>query len=134
MAIVGRPIMARAHLPTTCRRAPTPHCLATGDRVRVVSEVVSKGVATLGMRGTVLDMWEQDAENWGSCCELDAACAASVTVRLDPPLGYYEISEVQRLDRSHTGDLVEGEEVRVCSDVGAKGIPNTNGMTGAASL
>ena len=32
------------------------------------------------------------------------------------------------------GQIVEGEEVRVCRDVGAKGIPNTNGMTGAASL
>ena len=102
--------------------------------MKVISDVASKGVATLGMRGTVLDMWEQDAENWGSCCELDPACAASVTVRLDPPLGYYEVSEVQRIDGSRTGDLVEGEEVRVCSDVGAKGIPNTNGMTGAASL
>ena len=115
-------------------RAPAPRCLATGDRVKVISDVASKGVATLGMRGTVLDMWEQDAENWGSCCELDPACAASVTVRLDPPLGYYEVSEVQRIDGSRTGDLVEGEEVRVCRDVGAKGIPNTNGMTGAASL
>ena len=120
--------------PAARRRAPAPSCLATGDRVKVISDVASKGVATLGMRGIVLDMWEQDAENWGSCCELDPACAASVTVRLDPPLGYYEVSEVQRLDGSRTGDLVEGEEVRVCRDVGAKGIPNTNGMTGAASL
>jgi hypothetical protein len=115
-------------------RAPAPLCLATGDRVKVISDVPSKGVATLGMVGTVLDMWKQDAENWGSCCELDPACAASVTVRLDPPLGYYEVSEVQRIDGSRTGDLVEGEEVCVCRDVGAKGIPNTNGMTGAASL
>ena len=120
--------------PAARRRAPAPRCLATGDRVKVISDVASKGVATLGMRGIVLDMWEQDAENWGSCCELDPACAASVTVRLDPPLGYYEVSEVQRIDGSRTGDLVEGEEVRVCRDVGAKGIPNTNGMTGAASL
>ena len=106
-------------------------------------------------------------------------------MRLDPPLGYYEVNEVMRLDRSRTGDLVEGEEVRVhgicacacvcarahararasasscardgnspsdeylhllgfsgpatclqvrvCRDVGAKGIPNTNGMTGVIS-
>ena len=123
-----------AHCLHVASRAPAPRCLATGDRVRVISDVVSKGVATLGMRGTVLDAWEPDAENWGSCCELDPACAASVTVRLDPPLGYYEVNEVQRIDGSRTGDLVEGEEVRVCRDVGAKGIPNTNGMTGAASL
>ena len=100
-----------AHCLHVASRAPAPRCLATGDRVRVVSDVVSKGVATLGMRGTVLDAWEPDAENWGLCCELDPACAASVTVRLDPPLGYYEVNEVQRIDGSRTGDLVEGEGV-----------------------
>ena len=101
--------------------------------MRVTQDVAAKGVATRGMRGTVLDMWEQDKENWGSCCELDKDAAASVTVRLDLPLGYFELNELERLDRSRKGDLAEGEVVQVCRNVSAKGIPNAQGMIGTVT-
>lgn len=135
LAVASQQLSLALRLPSrSIRRAPPPLCLATGDRVKVTKDVAAKGVATtLGMRGTVLDAWEQDAENWGSCCELDPACCASVTVKLDPPLGYFEPNELERLDRSRKGDLVEGEEVRVCRDVSAKGIPNALGMTGTVT-
>ena len=44
--------------------------------------------------------------------------------------GYYATNELERLERGKTGELVEGDEVRVCRDVAAKGIPDTNGMVG----
>lgn len=110
-------------------RLAAPRCLAPGDRVKVIEAVRARGVAsTLGFKGTVVDVAEEDAENWGVCCQVDAESA--VKVRLDRPTGYYEHSEVERLDRSRTGDVEEGEEVRVCKEVGAKGMPDTCGLTG----
>ena len=53
--------------------------------------------------------------------------------RLAKSIGYFEPNELERLDRSRKGDLVEGEEVRICRDVSAKGIPNALGMTGTVT-
>lgn len=116
-------------IPRDAARLAAPRCLAAGDRVKVIEAVAARGVAsTLGFKGTVVEVAEEDAENWGVCCQVDAESA--VKVRLDQPTGYYEHSEVKRLDRSRTGDVVEGEVVRVCKEVRAKGLPDTCGLTG----
>ena len=68
LAVASQQLSLALRLPArSIRRAPPPLCLATGGRVKVTKDVAAKGVATtLGMRGTVLDAWEQDAQNWGS--------------------------------------------------------------------
>lgn len=84
--------------------------LAEGDRVRVIADVRVKGFASsLGMTGTVVEVWEQ--------CETDPACCcnelatAPIQVRLDAPappvgeeqkslIGYFADEEVQVLTRA----------------------------------
>ena len=89
-------------------------CVCKGDVVQIVSDVMVKGTNTKGMVGDVLeDLDENDAEEWGACCEL-AFGQASLNVRLRPTvMGYFEPGELQKLSGSKGCDIDEGDRVRV---------------------
>jgi len=106
-------------------------CVCKGDVVQIVSDVMVKGTNTKGMVGDVLeDLDENDAEEWGACCEL-AFGQASLNVRLRPTvMGYFEPGELQKLSGSKGCDIDEGDRVRVTDDVQVKGGRNSNGWEG----
>ena len=62
------------------------HEFIEGDRVEVVKEVLVKGGSTLGMCGTVTNVWVI-CETDPACCCAELAFDAPLTVQLDAPGG-----------------------------------------------
>ena len=135
MRLVGRAAaLVPALLLAPDGRHARPVCVCRGDVVQVIANVTVKGVQTSGMVGEVVeDLEEQDAEEWGACCEL-AFGQESLTVRLRETLnGYFAYDEVEKLAGSKGFDLAEGDRVRVTADVQVKGGRNANGWEGTVS-
>ena len=96
-----------------CRVNQSPAMVATGDLVRVVADVeIGEGVSAQDMVGTVLT----DGE--------------IITVELRKPiLGYFEYGELKSLKGS-SGELVEGDRVKVVESVTVKGGIDALGLEG----
>ena len=54
-------------------------------------------------------------------------------MQVPPCDGYFELEEVSKLSGSDGIDLVEGDRIRVTSDVDVKGKRNANGWEGVVS-
>jgi len=93
-------------------------CVARGDVVQVVTDVIVKGENCKGMVGEVVeDLSEEDPEEWGACCDL-AWGQPPLKVQLRATVkGYFAEGELTRLSGSRGWDLVEGDRVRVTADV-----------------
>ena len=119
-------LVARAVVPALllCGRGAQRNiaCVCRGDVVQVISDVLVKGKNVNGFVGDVVeDLEEQDAEEWGACCEL-AFGQESLTVHLRPTVkGYFDYGEVTKLAGAKGYDIVEGDRVRVTSDVVVRG-------------
>ena len=117
------------------RRASTEiSCVCRGDVVQIIDDVMVKGKNTNGMVGDVFeDLAENDAEEWGACCEL-AYGQASLRVRLRPTLnGYFEPEELSKLHGSSGIEIVEGDRVQVVQDVQVRGGRNSKGWEGTVT-
>ena len=121
------------HAPRLAPRCGSLNCLEPGTVLRVVKDVAVKGCSAKGRLGVLIeDRSVPDEDEWGACCE-PAWGEPQLTVRLMPegPVGYYEYAELEHIGaRGSSSDFVEGDRVRVVSDVPVKGIANSNGMCG----
>ena len=117
-------------LSATMLALPQRHCwsaimLAPGDLVKVVADDFAvKSFDAKGWVGKVTEVrGEPDAEEWGACCEL-AWDEPELVVAFSglPVTGYFEESEVRRLDaRGGSAPITEGDRVEIIRDVTIKG-------------
>jgi uncharacterized Zn ribbon protein len=107
-----------------------PRIVSLGDPVRVISDVMVKGVNCNGLVGDVVeDLAEPDAEEWGACCE-PAWGTPTLTVHLRRTVrGFFDFGELMKLSGSKGTEIVEGDRVCVDADVTVKGT-NTRGWEG----
>ena len=114
-------------------RAPFPVCVSRGDVVEIIKDVSVKGEPAKGMVGEVIeDLEENDAEEWGACCEV-AWGEPTLRVELRPTVtGYFAENEVKRISAAKTMDLVEGDRIIVTEDVQVRG-RNSNGWEGTVT-
>lgn len=129
-------------LSATMLALPQRHCwsaimLAPGDLVKVVADDFAvKSFDAKGWVGKVTEVrGEPDAEEWGACCEL-AWEEPELVVAFSglPVTGYFEESEVRRLDaRGGSAPITEGDRVKIIRDVTIKGGVNANGRMGTVT-
>lgn len=105
-------------------RASSPLLVERGDTVLILADVnATGGVPAKGMVGEVIDnLEESDAENWGACCEPGWGEPTLKVLLRKPIRGYFEHSELKRLTKRKSQDLLEGDRVAIVDSVIVKGM------------